>query len=69
MTSPARSSPESPCKGICRIDPEHNLCVGCWRSIDEIAVWLSLDDDERRKILATCEAREARFARGDCVES
>ena len=28
----------SPCIGICRLD-ERQLCVGCRRSMDEIAEW------------------------------
>ena len=29
----------SPCIGICSIDPKSNLCRGCLRSSDEIAIW------------------------------
>ncbi len=27
---------ESPCVGICEIDPESETCIGCGRSADEI---------------------------------
>ena len=29
----------SPCIGVCSIDPKSNLCLGCLRSSDEIAIW------------------------------
>ncbi len=40
----------SPCIGVCRIDPASGLCVGCLRTLDEIAAWGALDDDARRGI-------------------
>ena len=36
----------SPCIAVCRLDPRTRLCVGCGRSIDEIARWPDLDEDE-----------------------
>jgi predicted Fe-S protein YdhL (DUF1289 family) len=35
---PQGATVPSPCIGICRLD-ERQLCVGCRRSIDEIAEW------------------------------
>ena len=32
---------ESPCIGICEIDAATGLCVGCARTLDEIAGWAS----------------------------
>jgi len=49
----------SPCISICRIDPASALCVGCLRSLDEIACWGSLDDAGRRAILRAVENRRA----------
>jgi uncharacterized protein len=37
----------SPCAGICVMDPETKECTGCRRTIDEIANWDSMTDDER----------------------
>lgn len=47
----------SPCIGVCRIDPETGWCVGCVRSLDEIAAWGSLDDRMRREVLARIALR------------
>jgi predicted Fe-S protein YdhL (DUF1289 family) len=42
---------DSPCIDVCRIDTATGLCEGCLRTIDEIAVWASLDASARRAIL------------------
>ncbi|MGH8801473.1 MAG: DUF1289 domain-containing protein [Casimicrobiaceae bacterium] len=47
----------SPCIGVCRIDPQTGWCVGCVRSLDEIAAWGSLDDRMRREVLARIALR------------
>lgn len=40
----------SPCSNVCRIDPATGWCLGCRRSIDEIASWSRLDDAARRTV-------------------
>lgn len=40
--------PVSPCVGICRMDAR-GLCVGCRRTLAEIARWSAMSDDERRR--------------------
>jgi uncharacterized protein len=49
----------SPCINICRMDEESGLCVGCLRTLAEIAGWSRADDDVRRAILAAIEQRRA----------
>lgn len=41
----------SPCIGLCRLDPQTQLCAGCRRSIGEIVAWPDLSDSERQAIL------------------
>lgn len=48
---------ESPCTGICRIAPETDLCLGCKRTLDEIADWRMLTNDEKRAVLKAVAAR------------
>lgn len=48
----------SPCTGVCRLDPATGWCLGCRRSIDEIAAWGSLDDDGRRAVLRELPRRQ-----------
>ena len=47
----------SPCVKICRLDPTGRVCTGCYRSLDEIANWLRLDDAARLAALAACQRR------------
>jgi uncharacterized protein len=49
--------PLSPCIQVCTIDPETGQCRGCFRTLDEIARWGSLDDEERRRIMAALPGR------------
>ncbi|HXA35904.1 MAG TPA: DUF1289 domain-containing protein [Steroidobacteraceae bacterium] len=41
----------SPCINICRLDAR-GLCVGCRRSMNEIAEWPGASEARRREILA-----------------
>jgi iron complex transport system substrate-binding protein len=58
---------ESPCVGICRLD-DHQICIGCWRSIDEIAGWNAAADDERLRALAAAEIRRQAHAAKRMIE-
>ena len=42
---------ETPCNRVCVIAADSGLCRGCWRSIEEIARWSEMTDQERGKIL------------------
>lgn len=47
----------SPCVSICALD-DNNLCMGCYRTGEEISQWGNLDNDERKKILKQVAERE-----------
>jgi len=47
----------SPCTQVCRIDGRTGWCAGCRRSLDEIARWRDMDDDERRRVWRRIAAR------------
>jgi predicted Fe-S protein YdhL (DUF1289 family) len=49
---------ETPCVDICQIDRQTRLCRGCARSIEEITMWASLTDEERRRIMSELDARK-----------
>ena len=59
----ARREIDSPCTKICLVHPEERLCVGCYRSIEEIATWSRLTPAERRAIIADLPARAPRLAK------
>lgn len=55
----SRDEMDSPCIKICVIDPQSQLCLGCQRSLDEIARWSQMSDAQRRAIMAELPARAA----------
>jgi predicted Fe-S protein YdhL (DUF1289 family) len=48
---------ESPCIRICTLD-DRQICVGCGRSLDEIARWSRMTPDERHAVCAIALARK-----------
>lgn len=58
-----REEVESPCVKLCVIHPEERICVGCFRSIDEISSWSRLTPAERSAIMADLPARAPRLAK------
>jgi hypothetical protein len=48
---------ESPCTNICTLDARSGLCLGCGRTVDEIARWSAMSTDERARIMAELPAR------------
>jgi uncharacterized protein len=55
----ARRRIESPCIGVCIIDPTTEHCEGCFRTLDEIASWSASSAAQRRQILDEVERRRA----------
>jgi len=54
----------TPCVKVCIVDGATSHCLGCWRTLSEIAGWSGLPDEERARIMAELPAREARVAGG-----
>ncbi|MBI5114114.1 DUF1289 domain-containing protein [Rhodoplanes serenus] len=52
---------DTPCIKVCTVDRASGLCVGCGRSLDEIAEWADLSAAARRRIMAELPARLARL--------
>ncbi|MBL6937215.1 MAG: DUF1289 domain-containing protein [Alphaproteobacteria bacterium] len=52
--------PSSPCIKICVIDGATDLCLGCGRTLPEIATWGRKTEDERLAIMATLPERMER---------
>ena len=40
---------DSPCQHICVL--KNGVCIGCQRTVQEIAKWLKMSDDEKQKVL------------------
>ncbi|MEI4486889.1 DUF1289 domain-containing protein [Frigidibacter sp. MR17.14] len=50
----------SPCVKICVMHPEEGLCLGCWRTLDEIARWGMMPGAERAALIDALPARAER---------
>ena len=46
-----RKEIESPCKNICVIHPLSKLCIGCYRTAEEIRLWTSYSSRFRKSLL------------------
>lgn len=57
MTQDTISKQETPCIAVCFIDPKAKLCLGCGRSLPEIARWHRMDNSERLSVMATLHQR------------
>lgn len=53
---------QSPCINVCRMDPASGLCVGCFRTLDEIAGWSRADEATRVAILVAVARRRQQKA-------
>lgn len=53
---------ESPCVDICVMDGETGWCLGCGRTIDEIAMWGETSPEARTAVMAELPARMAQLA-------
>jgi predicted Fe-S protein YdhL (DUF1289 family) len=44
------------------MDETAGHCAGCFRTLDEIARWSAMDDNEKNRVLKALPARQARLA-------
>ncbi|XBQ16251.1 MAG: DUF1289 domain-containing protein [Oceanicaulis sp.] len=51
----------SPCKKICLVDPGERICVGCFRTLDELGRWTLMSKEERLAVKAELKGREAAY--------
>ncbi|HKG99525.1 MAG TPA: DUF1289 domain-containing protein [Bradyrhizobium sp.] len=52
-------SKETPCIAVCMIDPKTSLCLGCGRTLPEIARWHRMESAERQAVMAVLTTRMA----------
>ncbi|HEY3815079.1 MAG TPA: DUF1289 domain-containing protein [Caulobacteraceae bacterium] len=53
----------SPCVRLCVVDGASGLCVGCLRTLGEIAGWAGFSDAERAEIMRRLPERRDRVPR------
>lgn len=56
-----RAEPQSPCRKVCVMHPGSGLCIGCLRTVAEIAAWGGMTPEARRAVMAELPSREGRL--------
>jgi len=53
---------KTPCVQVCVVDGDSGLCLGCFRTLAEIAGWSRLSEEARAAIMAELPDRRGRIA-------
>jgi len=53
----------SPCVKLCAIHPVEKICVGCHRTLEEIATWSRMTPEARAAVMAELPSRAPRLAK------
>jgi uncharacterized protein len=48
---------DSPCINICILDSDKDLCIGCYRTAEEISKWSFLSNFEKKEVLLRIKSR------------
>ncbi len=63
--APSPSGPpkaiKTPCVKVCVVDAESGLCLGCYRTLQEVAGWARYSEDERDQIMGELKTRRSRI--------
>ena len=51
----------TPCVKVCVVDGESGLCLGCYRTLAEVAGWARFSDDQRSALMSDLPGRRARI--------
>ncbi len=52
---------ETPCIRVCYVDGKSGLCLGCFRTLSEIARWSRLEASERARLMVELPQRRSRI--------
>ncbi|MEC9251326.1 MAG: DUF1289 domain-containing protein [Pseudomonadota bacterium] len=55
---------KTPCVKVCFVDPKEGLCVGCFRTMEELGRWTRYSDRERELIMAELPNRRSTYEAG-----
>ena len=55
--------PPSPCNQVCRIDDATGWCIGCRRTLDEIAGWGGFSSAQKQAVLDRLKTRRLKTRR------
>jgi predicted Fe-S protein YdhL (DUF1289 family) len=68
-SAPGPTMIESPCVKICTLDARSGLCLGCGRTIDEIARWTAMGAAERSRVIGELPGRLAAGLRAETASA
>ena len=51
----------TPCVGVCLLDMDSGLCMGCWRDIEEVSAWSLMDEKEKQTVLENIRIRKSQL--------
>jgi uncharacterized protein len=51
----------SPCIKVCQMDPVRGVCIGCCRTLDEIARWGGMSAQQQFQVLEELPERRRRL--------
>ena len=57
MSSEFIARVSSPCIDVCQLNSQ-NICIGCYRTIDEITQWRSLNKNKKIEIIEIANQRK-----------
>ncbi len=55
----------SPCVSVCVMDQQSGVCTGCYRTLNEIATWGRLPNQQRWEIVQSLHERRKKFKPAD----
>lgn len=61
MTDAPPKPVATPCVKVCYVDGQSKLCLGCYRTLPEIARWQRFSDAEREAIMAELPSRRSQI--------
>lgn len=53
-----RDEVDSPCVKLCVIHPAAGMCMGCFRTVEEISDWSAMDPKTRKSLMQELPNRE-----------
>ena len=62
MTDGPPKAIATPCIQVCMVDGQSGLCLGCFRTLPEIAGWSRFSDAERAQLMAVLPDRKSRIS-------
>lgn len=51
----------SPCIKVCAVEPQSGICLGCYRTLPEIAGWGRMTAQAREEVMAELPSRVGRL--------